>query len=268
LTIHDAFYRYAPPSDNNDTEAYIAAMTRALEVPSSTTIKSLSHAQLEDLSDAIKVHEGWREGQISGLDRKHMQSASRSTGAKDLIKNLIEIGSDTKRCADLREKAKKAMVPIYGHPTLHNACACTLSLFLQAAGLTMKKIIYGAGALATYLETDCKWQKVRVRQQQAGDVGVCRDADHIFLVAKRIDDDQMMIADNQESFAPHSRFASGYGGKTPVDYFLRAEGKGIDPKLMSFMTGREADDSVVTEDEDTDQLSLRFSEQGVPLEVE
>jgi hypothetical protein len=77
LTIYDAFYRYTPPSDNNDTEAYIAAVTRALGVPSSTIIKSLSHAQLEDLSDAIKVHEGWREGQISGLDGKRMRRVRR-----------------------------------------------------------------------------------------------------------------------------------------------------------------------------------------------
>jgi len=47
-------------------------------------------------------------------------------------------------------------------------------------------------------------------------------ADHIYLVVKRVDDDEMVIADNQDS-VPHRRFASGKG-KTPTDYFLRAPG--------------------------------------------
>ena len=41
LSIRDAMYRYAPPSDNNDTDAYIAAITKAVGVPASTIIKDL-----------------------------------------------------------------------------------------------------------------------------------------------------------------------------------------------------------------------------------
>jgi hypothetical protein len=44
--------------------------------------------------------------------------------------------------------------------------------------------------------------------------------DHIYLVLKKLNDDEMVIADNQ-STQPHFRFASGQG-KTPTKFFLRA----------------------------------------------
>jgi hypothetical protein len=73
------------------------------------------------------------------------------------------------------------------------------------------------------------WKRVAVGQQQNGDVGsTCgptpdHGSDHIYLVLKVLNADEMVIADNQEP-APHFRYASGKGGKTPTKYFLRATG--------------------------------------------
>jgi hypothetical protein len=62
--------------------------------------------------------------------------------------------------------------------------------------------------------------------QWAGHVGsTCGPApkpgyDHIYLVLKTLNPDEMVIADNQQQ-NPHFRFASGQG-KTPTKFFLRA----------------------------------------------
>jgi hypothetical protein len=168
------------------------------------------------------------------------------------------------------------MVQIYGKVTAKNACAATLSIFLREAGFPFKKIEFGAGNLAKYVEKTLKWRRLKVGQQQPGDIGVCYDqtspagADHVFFVTKRVDEDEMMIVDNQESYAPHPRFASGYGGKTPVEYFLtlRPErARGIDALLSLSFADRdiEVDETIVTMDQDTNDLVARFTPDGEPL---
>ena len=173
---------------------------------------------------AIKKHEGWTEGETveAGI------APSPPPGGLDpRVQKLIEIGTNTKRCEELRYEGRKAMVEIYGKITAKNACAATLTIFMREAGFPFSKTEFGAGNLARYIEKTLKWRRINVGQQEPGDVGVCRDddptppgSDHVFFVTKRVDDDEMMIVNNQESFAPHARFASGFGGKTPVEYFL------------------------------------------------
>ncbi len=71
------------------------------------------------------------------------------------------------------------------------------------------------------------WNHVPIGQQKAGDVGTTcgstphHGVDHIYLVLKLVNSDEMVIADNQ-SQQPHFRFASGLGGKSPTTFFLRA----------------------------------------------
>lgn len=267
LSIRDAFYRYAPPADNNDTEAYIAAVTESIGVPADRIVGMLSAAELDKLAGAIKVHEGWIVGTQSG-DVESLMATSAAVGT-GVVQKLISLGSDVNSCQTIHERARESMVQIYGKPTLHNACACTLSLFLQTAGFDLAKLIFGAGALAEYLKAH-GWTRVAVGDQQAGDVGVCRDddhtiagPDHVFLVVKRVDADLMQIADNQESFAPHPWFASGKGSKTPVDYFLRYNASAVLAALQSNKEFESLDfDEVVTTDEGTDNLVVKYDAQG------
>ncbi len=172
-------------------------------------------------------------------------------------------------------EAKKAMIAIYGEATSHNACAATLCCFLQAADIKFP-IEYGAGALAKYLEKNRGWVRIDVGNQKAGDVAVCYDntsphgADHIYLVVKRVDDDEMLIADNQTEYCPRKRFASG-GGQTPVEYFLRAS-EAVGMKMMlaqgtnpsAFVAGA-LNDEIAFTDEDTNDLVIRFDADGKQL---
>jgi hypothetical protein len=118
----------------------------------------------------------------------------------------------------------KAALPQY--PS--NGCAAHLSALLAQAGIDVP-MTFGAGKLAQRLK-DRGWTCIDVGAQTAGDVGVCFDidptppgADHVYLVVETQGPDEMLIADNQRTAdAPHKRFASGVGGKTPTEYFLRA----------------------------------------------
>lgn len=129
--------------------------------------------------------------------------------------------------ADGLERARKTAAAAW-HDYPHDGCAAHLSALLQQAGIGVPMTL-GAGALARVL-AQRGWARIARGNQIAGDVGVCYDldptpagADHIYLVVQRIDSDQMLVADNQrQTDAPHIRFASGHG-KTPTEYFLRAQ---------------------------------------------
>lgn len=242
-SIHDmeayyaAFFRQHPPTYSGD-----AAEMEAVDAPQPTAPAAAKWA---------------------GEDAPDGDDATR-------VPVLIEIGSDVERCDAVRAKARRAMIKIYGRPTLHNACAATLSLFLKEAGIAVP-ITYGAGALARLLEKERGWSRIPIKQQRAGDVGVCRDddtsipgADHVFLVVKRVDHDLMSIADNQDSHSPHPRYASGKGGKTPVNYFLRASS--ADDAGVADGLPYSFEDEVVTVDEQTDNLVAKFDADGKALD--
>jgi hypothetical protein len=139
------------------------------------------------------------------------------------IAGLIERGSTPAGLRQAREEAEEAW-----HLYPMNGCAAHLSALLRQSGIDVHMIL-GAGALARAIERR-GWQRIEVGDQRPGDVGVTFDhdptppgADHIYLVVERLGDDEMMVADNQRRRdEPHSRFASGRGGKTPTEYFLRA----------------------------------------------
>ena len=61
LSVTDAVHRYAP-SFENDTGAYINAVTKDANIDASSTIGSLSDGQLDAVANAIQRHEGWIKG--------------------------------------------------------------------------------------------------------------------------------------------------------------------------------------------------------------
>lgn len=291
LSLRDAIYRYAPSDDGNDSPAYVAVVAKAVGVDPSTPVRILDDGQLADLAAAIQRHEGWRPGTLGPAHAAHSPAASAGgpiapphgpnpaamvdgpvapprAPSPDvaLVPRLIEIASDPERCQEIRASAFQAMARIYGKPTSHNACACTLSMFLRAAGIAVD-VEYGAGNLARILERQRQWTRVRVGQQQPGDVGVTQDrispagADHIYLVVRRIDGDRMLIADNQQRMAPHPRSASG---QTPTEYFLRASGGTATLGAPAAPPAASVDD-VALEDEDTNSLSVAYDVGGAPL---
>ena len=65
LTIKQAINRYAP-STENDTDAYVASITKALGVDEQTRMDQLSAEQRATLLATMKKHEGFREGSVNG----------------------------------------------------------------------------------------------------------------------------------------------------------------------------------------------------------
>lgn len=157
--------------------------------------------------------------------------------SRSLVASFTEIVSDAVRIPQLirqgstAEGLKAARLEaarnLREYP--HNGCAAHLSALLRQSGIDIAMTL-GAGSLARKL-AQRGWSKISVGNQRAGDVGVTFDldptppgADHIYLVVGTRGDDEMQIADNQRmSNSPHERYASGRGGKTPTEYFLRAE---------------------------------------------
>ena len=146
----------------------------------------------------------------------------------DLVKNLIAIGSDTKKLLAAEAVAGKKLLHATGIRYPHDGCAITTSVILQEAGYDVPDT-YRAIDLGNILKKN-GWQVIPVGKQQAGDIGsTCgpvahHGTDHIYIVLKEVNEDEMLIADNQVK-APHFRWASGKGGKSPTKFFLRAPAK-------------------------------------------
>jgi hypothetical protein len=141
------------------------------------------------------------------------------------IPGLLKLASDSARLVAAQHVAAKRLLDYDGEVYPHDGCAITLSVVLQDAGISVEDT-YQAIALGDLLKSDRQWQVISVGDQLAGDIGsTCGPApnhghDHIYLVLKVLNSDEMVIADNQEP-EPHFRFASGKG-KTPTKFFLRA----------------------------------------------
>lgn len=142
------------------------------------------------------------------------------------IDKLMQLGSNVATLDSAEKRAAQKLLNYDGEIYPSDGCAITLSTLLQDAGIDVPDI-YTAIELGAELRDKRNWQVVDVGHQQQGDVGsTCglkphHGFDHIYLMLRKLNDDEMLIADNQSS-QPHFRWASGLGGKTPTTFFLRA----------------------------------------------
>jgi hypothetical protein len=186
-----------------------------------------------------------------------------TTTDKECIPLLIKLGSNVESLHRIQDIAARSMKAAgYGY-TMHNACAATLSAFLEEAGIPVPTTL-GAGRLAKRLREERDWDRIDVGKQATGDVGVANNDVHIYLVVGTNGPDAMTIADNQAP-TPHTRFASGKGGKTPTAYFLRAPDE--QPKAPALLTSSAisfaGQDFYPNDDEDTNNLSESASKKNV-----
>lgn len=141
------------------------------------------------------------------------------------ISGLVTLASNTAQLVAAQQVAAQRLLDFDGEVYPQDGCAITLSVLLQEAGIDVPDT-FQALALGNLLKTTRQWQVIPLGQQQTGDVGsTCGPVanhgfDHIYLVLKALNTDEMVIADNQQP-QPHFRFVSGQG-KTPTKFFLRA----------------------------------------------
>jgi hypothetical protein len=145
---------------------------------------------------------------------------------KEHIPQLIEEASTDATLHDVQRRAARKLLEFDREVYPADGCAITLSLLLQGSGIDVPDTFL-AMKLGHILHQDRHWSVIPVGEQQAGDVGsTCGEhsqhgVDHIYLVLRRVNADEMIIADNQHQH-PHFRWASGQGGKSPTRFFLRA----------------------------------------------
>jgi hypothetical protein len=185
---------------------------------------------------------------------------------KDHVPQLVQLGSTAQGVQQAQTQARKDMKDNGYGSTLHNACAATLSEFMNLSGINVP-VTLGAGNLARRVKGR-GWNPVTIGNQRAGDVAVALNDVHIFLVVQAVDKDVMIIADNQAP-APHRRRASGDPklNHSPVAYFLRAEGAAAvtaAPDIQIQATTPDAD-VFPQADEDTRYLKEPFNDAGDPV---
>lgn len=154
---------------------------------------------------------------------------------KDLIPQLLTEAWDVGRLDEAQARAAKKLFQYDGEKFPSNACAITLSVLLQDAGIDVPDI-FAAFAMGKELRDKRGWTVVNVGDQHAGDIGsTCgstpqHGVDHVYLVLQNMNGDEMTVADNQAT-KPHFRWASGAGGKSPTRFFLRAPDASFGPFL-------------------------------------
>ena len=154
------------------------------------------------------------------------QAAAAAAADAGAIDRLVGLASSPQNLRAAQAIAAQRLLAFDSEVFPHDGCAITLSVLMQQAGIEVSDT-FPAIALGQALQRR-GWKKITVGQQQKGDVGsTCgtvahHGTDHIYLVLRDVNDDEMVIADNQET-SPHFRFASG-NGKSPTTFFLRAAG--------------------------------------------
>jgi hypothetical protein len=144
------------------------------------------------------------------------------------IKNLLDLAGDS---ASLQAAQRIAAQRLYDYDSEEypqDGCAITVSVLLQQAAIAVADTFRAFDLCQILIHRG--WSRVSLNSAAAGDVGTTcgtvpkHGVDHIYLVLKMVNDDEMIVADNQD-VAPHFRFISGKGGKSPTTYFLRAPGR-------------------------------------------
>ena len=65
LTLQELVNKYAPASDNNNTQAYMAAITRSTGMGADVKVSELTEVTMSALIQAMQRHEGWNPGTVT-----------------------------------------------------------------------------------------------------------------------------------------------------------------------------------------------------------
>lgn len=141
------------------------------------------------------------------------------------IPGLLATAVDPDRLCAVQALAARRLLDPDGEVYPADGCAITLTLLMRGAGFEVHELYWAIDVPAMLLSRG--WREVPPGGQRAGDIGsTCREGthhgeDHVFLVVRCVNPDEMIVVDNQAAY-PHFRWASGQGGKTPTAMFYRA----------------------------------------------
>lgn len=92
MTLRKAIYTYAPPSDNNDSEAYLSFVKRKTGLSDTVTLEDLSDAQLDSLMAAMEQMEGFDAKKDTRKEKwVHATVVTFSDGARPLPNQPVVI---------------------------------------------------------------------------------------------------------------------------------------------------------------------------------
>jgi hypothetical protein len=74
LTLRDAIYRWAPPSEN-DSAHYARTVASRAGLNENTRIRDMSNEQLDRMVRTMASHEGWKAGKVAVIDNSGTQVA-------------------------------------------------------------------------------------------------------------------------------------------------------------------------------------------------
>jgi hypothetical protein len=215
------------------TVAYDSARTTKFDIPCwhamATYLSLIDKSRLPDIGCRVTAVD--RREPSAGLSLPVVASASAADAGTGGVDALMHIASDPKSLQAAQREAARRLLEYDGEQYPSDGCAITLSVLLQSAGFGVPDT-FQAIALAQLLEKR-GWRRIVIGDQRPGDIGsTCGTAprhgvDHIYLVLKAINRDEMIVADNQDP-APHFRLASG-GEKSPTKVFLRPPDHGASP---------------------------------------
>jgi predicted SpoU family rRNA methylase len=218
--------RFLGDTSIHDMEAYYAAFFKQ---------HPPSYADAHDLQPSAVAQQARRQQQDANLLQTrealaglNLDAQAESTTADgQYISTLLSLASDVNQLVAAQHVAAKRLLNYDGEIYPSDGCAITLSVLLQEAGIAVADT-YRAIDLGEILKDHRGWEFIPVGQQRLGDVGsTCgsvphHGTDHIYLVLRIVNSDEMVVADNQAE-TPHFRWASGKGGKSPTTFFLRAK---------------------------------------------
>jgi len=146
-------------------------------------------------------------------------------GDAQFIPALVQLASNATQLQAAQDVAAQRLFDYDSERFPTDACAITLSVLLQDAGINVQNT-FMAIDLGNVLKQR-GWQVIAVGGQKQGDVGsACgtqpqHGVDHIYLVLQAVDANNMVVADNQAP-RPHARTVSGHDDISPTTFFLRA----------------------------------------------
>lgn len=159
MTLRKAIFTYAPPTDNNDSEAYLAFVKKKTGLADEMVIENLSETQLDALMSAMEKYEGFNAQKETRKEKwVHITQVTLSDGARPIPGEPVKVvrGETTEH---VRSDAFGRLPPFVTtrpgellslHVGQHTALQCAVDLTLQNQSQSFVLLRSGAEYTSTF----------------------------------------------------------------------------------------------------------------------